>query len=107
MYASVLKIFEPGRKLLARVVRSPTRLYLLKLDIGRPLCLSTRSTEAAWRWHARYGHLGFQSLRHLSYNDMVQVYLRWSKLNRCVTPASPASTIAPPYRNKPTDAPPC
>jgi hypothetical protein len=72
MDASVLKIFEPGRKLLARVVRLPTRLYLLKLDIGRPVCLSTRSTEAAWRWHARYGHLGFQSLHRLAHHDMVQ-----------------------------------
>jgi pantoate kinase len=72
MDADVLKIFELGRKLLARLVRSPTRLYLLKLDIGHSMCLSARSTEAAWRWHARYGHLGFQSLRRLAHHDMVR-----------------------------------
>jgi hypothetical protein len=45
--AGVLRIYEPGLKLLARVKRSSTRLYLLELKIGRPVCLSARSTEAA------------------------------------------------------------
>lgn len=67
----VLRIYEPGHKLLARVEHSVSRLYLLNLDIGRPVCLSARSEEAAWRWHARFGHLGFQSLRRLAHHDMV------------------------------------
>ena len=46
--SGVLKIFEPSRRLLARVKRSVTRLYTLELNIGRPLCLSTRSEEASW-----------------------------------------------------------
>jgi hypothetical protein len=49
MDVGVLKIFEPEEKLFAHVVRPPTCL----------VCLSAWSTEAAWRWHARYGHLGF------------------------------------------------
>jgi hypothetical protein len=72
MDAGVLKIFKPGRKLLAREVRSMTRLCLLKLDIRRPMCLSAQSTEAAWCWHARYGHLSFQSLCSLAHHDMVR-----------------------------------
>jgi hypothetical protein len=61
MDVGVLKIFEPEQKLLTRAVRSPTCL----------VCLSARSTEAAWRWHARYGHLGCQSLCRLAHHDMV------------------------------------
>jgi hypothetical protein len=34
--------------------------------------LSARSEEAAWRWHARFGHLSFQSLRQLVHNNMVR-----------------------------------
>jgi hypothetical protein len=68
----VLRIFEPGRKLLARVKRSPTRLYLLDLNIGHPICLAARSEEAAWRWHGRFSHLSFKLLRQLAHHDMVR-----------------------------------
>jgi hypothetical protein len=69
--AGVLKIYEPGRKLLAPVKRSSSRLYLLELKIDQPVCLSARSKETAWRWHTRFSHISFQSLRHLSNHDMV------------------------------------
>jgi hypothetical protein len=38
--AGVLRIYEPGHKLLARVKRSSSRLYLLGLKVNRPVCLS-------------------------------------------------------------------
>jgi hypothetical protein len=72
MDASVLRIYEPGRKLLARVKRSSSRLYLLELKVDWPVCLSARSTETAWQWHARFGHISFQSLRRLANHDMVR-----------------------------------
>lgn len=68
----ILKIHEPSNKLLARVQRSSMRLYLLDLNIGRPVCLSVKSEEEAWRWHTRFGHLSFQSLRCLARSDMVR-----------------------------------
>lgn len=68
----VLRIYEPGHKLLARIERSASRLYLLNLDTGRPICLSARSDQAAWHWHARFGHLRFQSLRRLAHHDTVR-----------------------------------
>jgi hypothetical protein len=71
MDVGVLRIYEPGRKLLARVKRSSSRLYLLELKVDRPVCLSARSTETAWRWHARFSHISFQSLRRLANHDMV------------------------------------
>jgi hypothetical protein len=71
MDVGVLRIYEPGRKLLARVKRSSSRLYLLELKVDRTVCLSTRGTEKAWWWHARFGHISFQSLRRLVNHDMV------------------------------------
>jgi hypothetical protein len=68
---SAPKIYEPGRKLLARVIRSPSHLYMLEFNISRPVRLSAQNTEAAWCWHARYGHINFQSLRCLANHDMV------------------------------------
>jgi hypothetical protein len=68
----ILRIFEQGHKLLARVKRSPSRLYILDLKIGQLVCLSAKSEEAAWRWHARFGHLSFQLLRQLARHEMVR-----------------------------------
>ncbi|XP_062179504.1 uncharacterized protein LOC133884164 [Phragmites australis] len=62
----ILRIFDQERRLLARVRRSPSQLYVLELDLGRPVCLSVRCTEKAWRWHGRYGHLSFKSLHALA-----------------------------------------
>jgi hypothetical protein len=45
----ILHIYEPGRKLLAHVSRSSSRLYTLELKIGRLVFLSAWSEEAAWR----------------------------------------------------------
>jgi hypothetical protein len=42
------------------------------MNIGRPVCLSARCEEAAWRWHARYGHISFGSLRRLAQKEMVR-----------------------------------
>jgi hypothetical protein len=67
----ILRIYDSDRKLLAHVSRSSSRLYTLELKIGRPVCLSARSEEAAWRWHARFGHLSFQSLLQLVHDNMV------------------------------------
>ena len=72
----VLQTWDSYRRLLARVRRSPSRLYMLILDITRLLCLATRGSEEAWCWHARYGHLNFQSLCKLSKQAMVRGLLR-------------------------------
>ena len=47
------------------------RLYVLYLDLARPVCLAMHGGEDAWRWHARYGHMHFQALRQLARGDMV------------------------------------
>jgi hypothetical protein len=42
------------------------------MNINRPVCLSAWCEELAWRWHARYGHISFDSLRRLAQKEMVR-----------------------------------
>ena len=58
----VMRIRDKQRRLLARVRHSPTRVYTIRLDIARPICLATRRTNEAWCWHQRFGHISFQAL---------------------------------------------
>jgi transposase InsO family protein len=68
----VLRIREQSRRLLARVARRADRLYVLDLDIARPVCLAARGKEEAWRWHARMGHVNMNALRKLAREEMVR-----------------------------------
>lgn len=67
-----LKVWDRRRRLLAKVPRAANRLYVLTVDIGKPVCLAAQGNDAAWRWHARFGHLNFRSLRRLSQQEMVR-----------------------------------
>ncbi|WVZ61596.1 hypothetical protein U9M48_011448 [Paspalum notatum var. saurae] len=67
-----LKIWDAQRRLLAKVARAANNLYTLNLDIGKPVCLAAQGSSAAWRWHARYGHLNFRGLRRLAERGMVR-----------------------------------
>ncbi|WVZ61750.1 LOW QUALITY PROTEIN: hypothetical protein U9M48_011574 [Paspalum notatum var. saurae] len=71
MECGSLKIWDAQRRLLAKVARVANNLYTLNLDIGKPVCLAAQGSSAAWRWHARYGHLNFHGLRRLAEQDMV------------------------------------
>jgi hypothetical protein len=57
----ILWIFDPDRHLLVKVARDESCLYYLDLRVGRSICLAAHASEAAWQWHARYGHLSFSA----------------------------------------------
>jgi hypothetical protein len=42
-----LRIFDAQEKLLARVPRTDSCLYVLEVQVGQPVCLAARSTEVA------------------------------------------------------------
>lgn len=68
----VMRIWDRRRRLLCKVHRGRNQLYVLNLDVAPlPLCLAARHDDGAWRWHARYGHIGFDALRQLSRRAMV------------------------------------
>jgi hypothetical protein len=60
----VMKIWEPGGVLLAKVKREENRLYLLHLFFAQPTCLAVcgHGDEVVWRWHERFGHINMAAL---------------------------------------------
>ncbi|WVZ99076.1 hypothetical protein U9M48_044426 [Paspalum notatum var. saurae] len=67
-----LRLRDRERKLLAMVRRSVNSLYVLPLHIARPVCLAAKQEEAAWRWHARFGHISFDTLERMAKKEMVR-----------------------------------
>jgi len=68
----VLRIYDEKGWPIAWVKRSANRLYLLRVKIAWPLCLSACANDSAWLWHERYGHLHFDALRKLEEWGMVR-----------------------------------
>ena len=73
----VMQVFErrqavqQHRGILIRAERR-NRLYVMRPKLTSPVCLLSKMEEAAWLWHARYGHLNFRSLHELASKEMVQ-----------------------------------
>jgi hypothetical protein len=67
----VMRIWDPSRRLLAKVRRSLNRLYILNVKVAQPCCLAARRDDGAWQWHERFGHLNFEALKRLSAKEMV------------------------------------
>jgi transposase InsO family protein len=68
----VMRIRDEEGRLLTKVHRGPTRLYVLELKMARPVCLAAHVGEDAWRWHARFGHINFTALRKMSREELVR-----------------------------------
>ena len=62
IHEGLMMIYDPGRRMMARVRRSHSRLYTAALTIDAPICLLTKSDDETWRWHARMEHLHFRAL---------------------------------------------
>jgi hypothetical protein len=67
----VLRIWDKGRRLLAKVNRRSNRLYVLHVQVAHPLCLAARRDDVAWRWHKHFEHLHFEALKQLGKKEMV------------------------------------
>jgi hypothetical protein len=67
----VMRVREEERRLLAKVNRNASRLYVLDVDIALPVWLAARGEEA-WIWHARLGHLNFDTLRKMGCNGLIR-----------------------------------
>jgi hypothetical protein len=72
MHADFLKIWDHHGHAVDKVKRAVNRLYMIRLDIDRPVCLAAQGDSLAWRWHARFGHLNFHSLQRLAMGEMVK-----------------------------------
>jgi transposase InsO family protein len=68
----VLQIWDRGGRLLAKVKRGHNHLYILHLQVVRPICLAACRNDEAWLWHERFGHLHFDALRKLGCEGMAR-----------------------------------
>jgi len=68
----VMRVRDEDRCLLAKIPRSPGRLYNLDVTIARPVCLAVHTDDDAWRWHQRFGHIHFAALRKMGREELVR-----------------------------------
>ena len=69
----ILRVRDRERHLLVKVKREANRMYKLTARVAQPVCLAIHTgSDSAWTWHARFGHLNFDSLRQLARGDMVR-----------------------------------
>jgi hypothetical protein len=66
-----MNVFDPEGTLLMTAPRTGNRLYTVKLGLVEPVCFLMKQDDLSWRWHARFGHLNFRSLRDLGRKEMV------------------------------------
>jgi len=67
-----MSIREEGGRLLARIPHSDKRLYVLNINIARPVCLTARGEESTWWWHARLGHVNMLALRKMTREELLR-----------------------------------
>ena len=70
MEGGFLVIYGQCGRLLVKVKKTLSRLYLLKLNPILSCMVAGDSSELTWTWCRRYGHLKFQSLRRLSSKEI-------------------------------------
>jgi transposase InsO family protein len=68
----VMRVWDEQQRLLARITRSPGRLYVLEANLARHVCMTASAGEDAWRWHARYGHINFAALCKMGREELVR-----------------------------------
>ena len=59
MEGSFLAIYDQCGRLLVKVKKTLSRLYLLKLNPVMSCMVASDSSELTWTWRRRYGHLNF------------------------------------------------
>ncbi|KAD5802931.1 hypothetical protein E3N88_14291 [Mikania micrantha] len=68
----LLFLYDNNETLLMKVTRLKNRLYNINLRIGVPICLLSKIDEEAWLWHARLGHINFDTIKLMTHKNLVQ-----------------------------------
>nr|GEU60354.1 zinc finger, CCHC-type [Tanacetum cinerariifolium] len=67
-----LRLYNMDNKIFMKVTRKRNRLYKENLRIGTPVCLLANLKDDTRLWHARLGHLNFESLKSMAQRDLVR-----------------------------------
>nr|GFA49495.1 zinc finger, CCHC-type [Tanacetum cinerariifolium] len=66
-----LRLYDMDNKIFMKVPRQRKRLYKENLKMETPVCLLANLKDDTWLWHARLGHLNFESLKFMAQRDLV------------------------------------
>jgi hypothetical protein len=66
----VMVVRDENQKLLARISHSLGR-YMLDQNTAHTVCLAICAEEDAWRWHSRFGHVNFTTLKKMAKAELV------------------------------------
>ena len=58
-------------RLIMKVQRTGNRLYKIELVSVEPTCFLSHTSDDAWLWHGRLGHVNFHALKQIVDKDMV------------------------------------
>nr|GEW99430.1 zinc finger, CCHC-type [Tanacetum cinerariifolium] len=67
-----LQLYDMDNKIFMEVTRQRNRLYKASLRIGTHVCILANLNDTTWLWHARLGHLNFESLKSMAQRDLVR-----------------------------------
>ncbi|KAD7480463.1 hypothetical protein E3N88_03599 [Mikania micrantha] len=67
-----LWVYEESGAVLMKVSRTTNRLYKINLQVVQPACLHVNLDNQAWLWHARLGHLNFESIKDLTRRNLAR-----------------------------------
>lgn len=71
MKGDYLTLHNSRGRFLLKVAKFTNRLYKAHMLVDKPNCLQARICEDAWRWHARLGHINFDSIKLMVSKKMV------------------------------------
>ncbi|KAD5507787.1 hypothetical protein E3N88_15490 [Mikania micrantha] len=66
MNGELLWVKEHDGTLLMKVPQTTNRIYKVRIKAAVPVCLQAKVESPAWLWHARLGHVRFDSLKLLT-----------------------------------------
>jgi hypothetical protein len=71
IHSGLMSIRDAENRLVAKIPRAHNRLYVLQARIAQLVCYLACVEEVSWFWHARLGHLGFQTLKKMVREEWV------------------------------------
>ena len=72
MEGDFLTIYDQHGRILVKVKKTLSRLYLLKLKLVLSCMVADDSLELTWTWHKRYGHFNFKLFRRVFSQEIVR-----------------------------------
>jgi len=71
LFDNHLIVKDKSDKLIMKVMMTKNRLFTINIEHDSFKCFNSIVNDESWLWHMRYGHLGFDNLKLLSNNKMV------------------------------------